>query len=669
MDIVEKDSNKDCLNKFEKAVNHWRDIYKFAKEDLHFQSDDPEAQWDSEDYQARVGAKRPIITVNMLPQFVNQVANNVRMNTPTINIIPADGADEETAEIIKGLVKYIEYHSNADDAYDTACLNAIKCSIGFIRVNHKWKDESETEQELTIERVVNPLAVYLDPYSVTPDGSDAKYAFVLDKISVGDFKEKYPDKEPTSFEVDWEKPGEIDDDDEIQIVEYFYIKDKVVYREVRSGTDILEESTFPGDYIPLIPVYGEEAWEDGKRCIKSLIRNAKEPQRMYNYWKSMEVELLQKQPRAKWVVVNGSLEGYEEDWTEADSTDVLSYNQKDANGDPVPAPFMIPPPQIPTGIVNAQRQAVDDIKAAMGIYNAALGAASNETSGIAINARKVESQVTTYHYGDNLVRSITQVGRVLVSAIKVVYDTARIIRTVAEDNQVKPVGINGQIVEGQERDYNLTQGNYDVRVTTGAAYTTLRQESATFFKELLAQRPDLTNVIGDIAFESMDIPGASAIAKRLKKTIDPKLLEGDNQAPQVMAMQEQLMQAQQIIEQLQMGIQELEQSKEAEIMETQAKLQMEAQKDQSKTQIDLMKLQYERDKAQAELEIKRQELELKRLEIGLKNEVENDKIELQQEKLISEILARVRSELHEIGMNQSFDNGVNATQIMENEYE
>ena len=669
MDIVEKDSNKDCLAKFKASVEHWKNIYKLAKEDLFFQSDDPEAQWDSADYQARVKVKRPIITVNMLPQFVNQVANNVRMNTPTINIIPADGADDETADVIKGLIKNIEYHSNADDAYDTGCLNAIKCSIGFIRVNRKWKDETETEQELTIERVVNPLAVYLDPNSVTPDGSDAKYAFVIERKTVADFKEKYPDKEPVSFEVDWVAPDEMSENDEIQIAEYFYIKDKVVYHEIRSGSDILEESTFPGDYIPIIPVYGEEAWEDGKRCLKSLIRNAKEPQRMYNYWKSMEVELLQKQPRAKWIVVNGALEGFEEDWIENDSTDVLSFNQKDANGDPVPAPQMIPAPQIPTGIVNAQRQAVDDIKAAMGIYNAALGAASNETSGIAINARKIESQVTTYHYGDNLVRSITQVGRILVSAMKSVYDTARIIRTVAEDNQVKTVGINGQIVEGQERDYDLTQGKYDVRVTTGAAYTTLRQESATLFKELLAQRPDLTNVIGDIAFESMDVPGASAIAKRLKKTIDPKLLEEDTQDPQIMAMQQQLMQAQQIIEQMQVQMQQMAEANEAEMMETQAKLQIDAQKEQDKNNLDLMKLQYEKEKATAELDLKRDELELKRLEIALKNEVENDKIELQQEKLISEILARLRSELPEIGNNQSFDNGVDVTQIMENEYE
>jgi hypothetical protein len=374
----------------------------------------------------------------------------------------------------------------------------------------------------------------------------------------------------------------------------------------------------------------------------------------------MEVELLQKQPRAKWVVVNGALEGFEEDWIDPDSVDVLSYNPKDAEGNPVPAPQMVAPPPIPVGIVNAQRQCVDDIKSSMGIYNAALGEQSNETSGVAIQARKIEAQVTTYHFGDNLVRSITQVGRILVSALGIVYNSARAMKIVGEDNQVKTIGINGEVVDGET--FDLNKGKYDVRVTTGASYSTLRQESATLLKDLLAQRPDLTNVIGDIAFESMDIPGASAIAKRLKKIIDPKLLEDDKQDPQVIVMQQQLMQAQQLIQGMQAQMTELEQSKQVEVMEAQAKISLEQEKvnnDRDKIKLEVMKLETERDKASAEIALKQRELDIKEAEIGLKNKVENEKLELEQEKLISEIMARVHTELKGIGVAQSFDNNVN----------
>lgn len=658
---------KSVLKKFEKTVSAWRDVYNPAREDLSFMSDDPSAQWDEADYQARIAAKRPVITVNILNQFINQVANNVRMNTPTINVIPSDSnANDDTAEVIKGLIKHIEYKSNADDAYDTGVLNAIRCSIGFIRVNHVWADKEQTIQELTIGRVVNPLAVYIDPNSVQPDGSDAKFAFVLDKISVSDFKEKYDGKDPVSFEVDCETK-EYGDEDEIQICEYFYIdKEGIVRRELRSGADVLEETTFPGDYIPIVPVYGEECWENGKRKIQSLIRNAKVPQQMYNYWKSMEVELLQKQPRAKWVVVNGALQGFEEDWIDQDSVDVLSYNPKDADGNPAPAPQMIAPPQIPTGIVNAQRQCVDDIKSAMGIYNAALGEQSNETSGIAIQARKVEAQVTTYHFGDNLVRSITQVGRILVSALGIVYDTARVLKIVGEDNQVKSIGINGEQIDG--KSFNLTDGKYDVRVTTGAAFTTLRQESAALLKDLLTQRPDLTNIIGDIAFENMDIPGAKAIAKRLKKTIAPEILDENNQDPQVAAMQNQLAQAQQIIQTMKAQMVEMEKSQQVSVMEAQANISLEQEKvnnDRDKLKVEIMKIEAERAKSQAEFALKQQELDMKKLEIGFKNEVEQDKLELEQEKLISEVMARVHAELKGIGMPQSLGNEANATMELE----
>lgn len=100
--------------KWQRDQSAWSEIYDKAREDLHFLSDDEFAQWDKKDYDARVTTGRPAITIDQLNQFVHQVANDIRMNTPSINVIPAEkDSDVETAEIFKGLIRNIEYTSNA----------------------------------------------------------------------------------------------------------------------------------------------------------------------------------------------------------------------------------------------------------------------------------------------------------------------------------------------------------------------------------------------------------------------------------------------------------------------------------------------------------------------------------------------------------------------------
>src|SRR5690606_37358039 len=150
-----------------------------------------------------------------------QVANDIRMNTPTINVIPAHDGDIETAEVFKGIIKDIEYRSNADDVYDTASLNAIKCSIGFIRVDHDYVDDVSFDQELKICRVVNPLNCFIDANSVECDGRDAMHGIVLEKITVEEFKRKWPNKTVSCFEKGSKEFANAKDEDTLTIAEFY----------------------------------------------------------------------------------------------------------------------------------------------------------------------------------------------------------------------------------------------------------------------------------------------------------------------------------------------------------------------------------------------------------------------------------------------------------------
>jgi hypothetical protein len=442
------------------AKSVWDEIYQAARDDLYFLSDDPYAQWDAKEAQDRVAIGRPALQIDQLSQFVHQVSNDIRMNTPTIKVIPADmESDPETAEIITGRIKSIEYKSNADAAYDMAADFAVKSSIGFIRVDRGYIDDDSFNQELRICRVVNPLAVLLDPSSIEPDGSDAKFAFVFDEITVKEFQDRWPELTVASFGDD-QPSKEVKPEDTVVIAEYFYIEEeeteygltddgkkepkangkeykttrkmakRVVHHCTLSGNDVLEQTTFPGKYIPIVPVYGEEAWESGKRKLLSLIRKSKGAQKMYNLWKSLETELLLKQQQAPVQAAVGQMRDFEDQWKKPEKAMVLYYHQDDAAGNPAPPPQRLQPPTIPTGIVNAARETVDDIKATMGLYNASIGVKSNETSGIAIQRRQQEGDVATFHFGDNLVRSITQVGKIIVSALPEIEDSPRIVQTI-----------------------------------------------------------------------------------------------------------------------------------------------------------------------------------------------------------------------------------------------
>lgn len=651
---------KSAKKLFERDKQAHSSVYNAALDDLRFQGDDDSAQWNDEDYNGRVTSGRPALTLDKLGQFTRQVANQIRMNTPTISVFQSDGApDDDTANILKGLIKNIEYVSSADDAYDTAVLSAIRCSIGFIRVDHDYTDDDSFTQDLKIDRVVNPLSCWLDSDSIKADGSDAKHGFIAEQMKVSEFKRKYKGKEPVSFETGKKEGGDLEEGDYITIVEFFKIDEKeceicdygdgvgiprndemgepaqtrtvqkrTVKRYKMSGADILEETTFPGEYIPLVPVYGEEMWIEGRRNLFSLIRKAKTAQQMHNYWKSLETELLQKQPQAPIMAAEGQTEDYAEDWLNPGKTMVLRYKQTDLEGNPAPMPQRLIPPQTPTGVFQASLTTVDDIKSAMGMYGSSIGQQTNETSGIAIQRRKQEGEVGTYHFGDNLVKAITHVGRILVSAIPEIYDTPRIINIVGAEDEDTKVGINGEVVdEKQENHYDLTQGKYNVRVATGASFTTMRQESADFMSQIVQSQPEIMQIAGDIVFKNMDIPGAEALAERIKKTIPPELLGEDgeggeaDQDPEKAQLMQQLQEAVSNIQAMQQQVAQMEE----QLKSKQGELQIKAQSEQSKAEYDRMKLELEAmkldlDKQESEFDagIKEQEMALKAEELELK---------------------------------------------------
>jgi hypothetical protein len=235
------------------------------------------------------------------------------------------------------------------------------------------------------------------------------------------------------------------------------------------------------------------------------------------------------------------------------------------------------PPMAQTGLIQAKMGASDDIKATTGQYDSSLGATSNERTGRAILAREKQSDIGTYHYGDNLARAIRFSTRQIVDLIPKIYDTQRIARIIGMDGEISTAKIDPtqqepvkKIVDPNnpavvlEKIYNPSVGKYDVCVTVGPSYMTKRQEALDAMTQLLQGNPQLWAVAGDLFIKNMDWPGAQEMADRFARTIDPKILDASDKSPALQAAEQQIQAMGKEMEQMHMMLQNVQKSFEAQ---------------------------------------------------------------------------------------------------------
>jgi hypothetical protein len=306
-----------------------------------------------------------------------------------------------------------------------------------------------------------------------------------------------------------------------------------------NALDILEERDWPGQWIPIVPLVGDDIDVDGRRHVAGLLRHYKDPQRMYNYWISAATETIALAPKAPHVAAEGQLEGHEEEWRQSNTRNlaVLTYKPKTVDGALVPAPQrqqFEPPIQAMSLMV---RQADNDMKATTGIYDASLGQRGPDESGKAILARQKQTDLGTLNFVDNLSRSMRHSGRLLIDLIPHIYDAPRIQRIIRPDGTVDHVGMfNSQkgvggdevaaleLMQKVRKIYDVGVGRYDVMVSVGPSYQSKRQEAVASMMALVQSYPNMMQAAGDLLVRNMDWPGAKEIADRLKKMLPPQLL-------------------------------------------------------------------------------------------------------------------------------------------------
>lgn len=550
-----------------------------AKDDLRFLIGD---QWPDDVRREREIEGKSCLTINGLPQFVRRVTGQIRAMNPAVRVIPADGAaSEDVAEIMSGMIRQIEYECDGTSVYERAGEMAAACGMGCFRIRADYADPMSFDQECIIERIHNPFAVFWDPTAKESDRSDARFCFIADDMPVSDFKEAFPNARVVDATADHHMLGLNHwlHGERITVAEYYWIEEKTVTiglmadgsvvespkaplapvktREAKipavkwakiTGAEVLEGPLdVPTRYIPVIAVTGEE-WSVGEALYRSsVIRFAKDPQQLYNMARTENAEVIRLQAKAPYIGTVKQFENFEKLWAKANRTNAafLPYSP-----DPMAPgrPQREQPPVASQAFLSEIQLAAEDMKRTTGIYDASLGAKSNETSGVAIQQRQMEAEQANSIYADNVAKAVARAGRILVDMIPRVYDTQRMVRILGEDDQEKLVTINAlmQTVDGNVPVNDVTIGKYAVRMSVGPSYQTKREQAVDGMGQFLSAYPAAAPLIGDLVAKAQDWPEADRIAERLKKAVPAGILgdEDQDQTPEAQAQRQQAMQQQ-----------------------------------------------------------------------------------------------------------------------------
>ena len=640
-----------------------------ALEDLKFGGGD---QWPVELQNSRNLESRPVITVNKVDNYCRQVANQQRQQRPRIKVHATNTHEDMVdAQTISGIIRHIEVNSNADHAYDNAFEYAVRMGWGYIRVRTDYISEDSFDQEIYIDPVDNPFTVYFDPNSVAPDGSDADRCLITTMMLKSEFRKLYPDADDGGTSFTQRGTGDSQSEwitkEDIRLAEYYYtVREKAKLYLLSDGTatfaddkdfftrlaaygievvdtrdsfkktikyckmtavEILEERDWAGKYIPIVPVYGRHIVIGDKRKKFGMIRYAKDPQRMYNFWQTSITEGVALAPKAKWLLAEGQDEGHENDWANANikSFPLLRYKQTDIDGRPAPAPVRLQPEPPQAGIMAAAMGVDNDIKAIMGVFDPAQLGQGN-ISGKALNGQQQQVDLTNFDYYDNLTRSIAHVGKICLDLIPKIYDTQRVMRIIGDDGKPELLTINQRDSVGRVLN-DISVGQYDVVMETGPGYNSKRQEAVDNMLPLLSAAPELMQVAGDLVFRNMDWPGADIIADRLAASNPMAQIDDKSKVPPQVQMQLAMSQKQ---------IQELTQAVQARDLMLKNRMDVEQLRQEAETQRTMMKETGRIDEAQIREQSDRAEMQM-RVEAQANDTVINSQTRLEIERMKQQI--------------------------------
>lgn len=574
-----------------------------VEEDVRFSDPADPQQWDEDEKRKREsdpGGIRPCLVFDQVSQYANNVVGQIEQRPPSIHTVPVgDGAEQKAAEEMDGYIRAIEYSSRAQQHYMRAAMWQGRVGAGYLIVRPTYTNRAMGYQEPRIGSAADPLSVVFDAYSTEIDGSDATDGWLTSTLSAREFKRRWPKADPVSF---GDKSGRTvtGDNDTVIVVEAwrkvtrsvnvifaadlqtqervaldeddFWERQKrgeviampdaagrQTYNDKRcqvkwaqlSGAAVLDaEAVYPADHIGIVPVYGYVSIKDGRLTYCGMHRKARHPQRAYNWHMSEMRAYISTAIKAPYLMPESALNAaYKGLWDKAavEQRAYLPFVDWDvANSRPIQAPQRA---QMSISLQNHEtgaQAALRDIQASLGMYAANIGAPSQEVSGVAIDARKVQGESTTANFPGQLESSIGQIGRIVMQCVQQLADSRREVATMGVDGTPGRLILNpeGPAYEEQKgaNAVNPGRGTYDMRVVVGAAYTTQRQQAAAAMAEMM-KNPQMAAVVAPFYARSLDVPDSDLMARAFAEVAPPAIkamLQPKDKGPTTQELQAQI---------------------------------------------------------------------------------------------------------------------------------
>lgn len=546
---------------------------------------------------------RPCLTINKVRDPIRKIQNDELQADLGMSITAADDFDGDIdareIELREGLARRIQRQSNAKDARMWAANRAAICGRGWYGITTRDVDVSSDsfDQEIVYERFYDQFSVLVDPTHEQPDGSDIEYAFVGRDMPWDLYRQKFPrladgSKNPLSDRTvtddEWrayadDAPGWVREDGKqrtIRVTRYWryeresyqivmlpngavmradtldkealalipatHKRERIIKRVKSSlidGVNTLEEIDWPGRYIPIVKIVGEEIHVfDQQRRFEGLVRPAIDPQKAYNAMVSSAVEAIAMAPKAPWIVPFRAIENFQPQWLEQATRNwpALFFNDVDPDtGQPITPPQRNqaePPIQAMALMIAAFDQS---IMATIGQANLA-DTHPDVRSGAMASRLLDEAARGTSNYLANLIRSVHYEGMIVNDLLYPIYGrTGRRVSMLSANKKPERAVIGDTHV--------LTpNGSYNVAIEATKFWETKEQERLSLMAGIIEKSPEQLSVIGDLFFEAA---GDTDMAKRYKAVLAPPiqemLREGqpiDPRLQQAMAMGQQLAQ-------------------------------------------------------------------------------------------------------------------------------
>jgi hypothetical protein len=628
-----------------KALNEWNGYYRdnitAGRRDSRFLSQD---QWEANERAEFTRTFKVCLTSNRLADTVNKLISEQREMNPELMVRSLNGiASQEEISLRTDLVRSISYHSTAKTVYQQCFANQMQFSYGAFQVYVDYESPNSFRRVIRYDSIQDPTSVFFDPIAKDPHKGDGNYCGRLLTMSLEEFKATYPwIQNPTSyaspqilnnrmfkskdmvvicdfFQKEWfsKMLYELDDHREVDEFEWEKIKEesnkisKITGKNTPSGriimrsmpkiirerksedyriihyrmikNQIIDFAEWESKYLPIVFAPGRQSFLDGKEYVKSFISDARDTQKFLNYAVSEIATEMKNRRREQWLVTSENIIGNEFQWRNPEiQQGALKFNP-DKKGF---IPQKLPSSEIPQTLTQQVMRASQDIKEILGFYEANLGKAGGELSGVAIQNRATQGNLSAVIFFDNLNQAIAQGGKIVLDLLPVVYGDERTVILSNAAGESRNVFINKKMPDGSIENPVL-KGDYDIEISTGPSFAIQKAQSLEMFIKLAQLAPDkILPLVADLIAKNLDIEDQQRLVKRLELLVPPKILaeeKGMEPPPEQPDPSQQMMQMQQMMaqKQLEERAEELRIRQEKHELEK-VKLAMEAKELQDK---------------------------------------------------------------------------------------